>query len=76
MLNRPSHPFQRDEVQSLLILRNNPNTLFSKVYVPDEMILHAKYFLDLLDALKEAADGKLTELKNRLDLARKNKELL
>ena len=73
MLNRPDPTFNRPEVKSMFLQRN-PNTLFS--YIPEELIAQTKYFLDLLEALKEAADGKLTELKTRLDLAKKNKELL
>jgi hypothetical protein len=74
MLNRPDPTFNRPEVKSMLILQRNPNTFFSSI--PEELIAQTKYFLDLLDALKEAADGKLTELKARLDTAKKNKELL
>src|SRR5260370_9086295 len=74
MLNRPDSTFNRAEVKAMLILQRNPHTLFS--YIPEELIAQTKYFLDLLDALKEAAYGKLNELQIRLEQAKKNKELL
>ncbi|MBV9576075.1 MAG: hypothetical protein JO149_05585, partial [Gammaproteobacteria bacterium] len=74
MLKRPDPTFNRAEMKAMLILQRNPHTLFS--HLPEDMLALSKYFLDLLDALKEAVYGKLEALHTRLDRAKKNKELL